>query len=192
MRVVCVVPAKGSSTRFPGKNLATLGKRPLIAHILSAARDSGVFTGDIPWVNTDSTDIAKAAWDYARMDSYMRPPELAYDGVQVPEVVAEQITKHRDYGRLSLEDVVCIALATCPLTRPMDLADGYETFMRTGVDVLHAITPLEYPAERGLVIVAGSGLVWQHPENVKRGTQDFPPTYRITGAFSFIPLPWPF
>ena len=58
-RTVAVVPARYGSSRFPGKPLAELLGRPMIAHVVERAVAAGVF--DAVWVATDDERIAAAA-----------------------------------------------------------------------------------------------------------------------------------
>jgi 3-deoxy-manno-octulosonate cytidylyltransferase (CMP-KDO synthetase) len=60
-RVAAVVPARYDSTRFPGKPLALLLGRPMIAHVVERAREAGCF--DEIAVATDDERIAEAARD---------------------------------------------------------------------------------------------------------------------------------
>ncbi len=58
MKVVVGIPARYGSTRFPGKPLALLAGRPLIAHVIERARATDV--GPV-FVATDDARIAEAA-----------------------------------------------------------------------------------------------------------------------------------
>ncbi|HVN76217.1 MAG TPA: 3-deoxy-manno-octulosonate cytidylyltransferase [Thermoanaerobaculaceae bacterium] len=58
-RVLAVIPARYSSTRFPGKPLATIAGRPMVAHVVERAREAGCF--DEVLVATDDERIARAA-----------------------------------------------------------------------------------------------------------------------------------
>ncbi len=58
-RVAVIIPARFGATRFPGKSLADLGGRPVIAHVVERARRArGV---DVVAVATDDERIARAA-----------------------------------------------------------------------------------------------------------------------------------
>ncbi|MDW7711142.1 MAG: 3-deoxy-manno-octulosonate cytidylyltransferase [Deferrisomatales bacterium] len=59
MRAVAVIPARYASTRFPGKPLALLLGRPMIAWVVEAALAAEGLDG--VWVATDSEPIARAA-----------------------------------------------------------------------------------------------------------------------------------
>jgi 3-deoxy-manno-octulosonate cytidylyltransferase (CMP-KDO synthetase) len=58
---VAIIPARWASTRFPGKPVALLGGRPVIAHVIEACRRSGAFSDVV--VATDDERIAAAAAD---------------------------------------------------------------------------------------------------------------------------------
>jgi len=58
-RVLAVIPARFSSTRFPGKPLALLAGKPMVAHVVERAREAGCFDEVI--VATDDERIARAA-----------------------------------------------------------------------------------------------------------------------------------
>src|SRR5215468_3392462 len=55
--VLILIPARMASTRLPGKPLADIGGRPMIAHVLDRAVESGL--GPVV-VATDSEQIATA------------------------------------------------------------------------------------------------------------------------------------
>lgn len=60
-RVLAVIPARYSSTRFPGKALALLAGKPMVVHVVERAREAGCFDDVI--VATDDERIARAAAD---------------------------------------------------------------------------------------------------------------------------------
>src|SRR5712664_2726203 len=55
--VVILIPARMASTRLPGKPLADIAGRPMIARVLDRARETGL--GPV-YVATDSEEIATA------------------------------------------------------------------------------------------------------------------------------------
>ena len=53
--VLCIIPAKGTSTRIPGKNLKDLCGKPMLAYILETAKAAvGI---DRVVVTTDSEEV---------------------------------------------------------------------------------------------------------------------------------------
>lgn len=59
MRIMAVIPARYESSRFPGKPLAKLLGRPMIAWVVEAAKKAGSLSGVC--VATDHEGIARAA-----------------------------------------------------------------------------------------------------------------------------------
>src|SRR5436305_12518622 len=77
VRVLGVVTARGGSKGLPGKNLRPLAGKPLIAHTIDTARESGAFDRVI--LSTDDEAIATAGRTCGCEVPFMRPAELARD-----------------------------------------------------------------------------------------------------------------
>ena len=58
-RVIAIIPARGGSKGLPGKNIRPIGGKPLIAHSVDHALQSGVC--DRVLVTTDDSAIHAAA-----------------------------------------------------------------------------------------------------------------------------------
>jgi CMP-2-keto-3-deoxyoctulosonic acid synthetase len=58
-RVLAVIPARYSSTRFPGKPLVSIAGKPMVAQVVARALEAGCF--DEVLVATDDQRIAQAA-----------------------------------------------------------------------------------------------------------------------------------
>ena len=182
---VCIIPARGSSKRFPGKNLAPFAGVPLLWRAIQTAVLTHLFQslGDNRiWVNTDSRDIADSAVRAGALP-FIRPSELALDHVQVAAVCAH----HVEEMKLPSRTPVCIMLTTSPLTKQEDIHASFSRFNDEGAKVMHAVTRFEHPIERALRLESGH-LAWVggDPSVVDRGTQSFPPAYRITGSFTWV------
>ena len=182
---ICIIPARGSSTRFPGKNLAPFAGVPLLWRAIQTAGLTHLFqdaAGNRTWVNTDSREIADSAVRTGALP-FIRPPELALDHIQVAAVCAQQVEEMKPHPRTP----VCIMLTTAPLTRWEDICASFSRFNDEGARVMHAVARFEHPIERALRLESGK-LVWAggDPSVVDRGTQSFPPAYRITGSFTWV------
>ena len=77
MRRLCTICARGGSKGVPGKNTRLLAGRPLIAHSIEQARDSGVF--ETIAVSSDDEAILAAAADAGADLLIERPDALASD-----------------------------------------------------------------------------------------------------------------
>ena len=72
-RVVCVIPARGGSTRLPDKNMRMFCGRPLVAWTILAALNA--LTVDEVWVTSDSQRILDLTYALAAK-GYLRPEDV--------------------------------------------------------------------------------------------------------------------
>ena len=83
---VVVIPARYASVRFPGKPLADIGGKPMIAHVVDRAKESGA--AEVV-VATDDERIAKAVTSYGCEVSMTRT-DHATGTDRIAEVVAQR------------------------------------------------------------------------------------------------------
>ncbi len=145
--VVGLIMARAGSKRLPGKNLAPLAGRPLIAHTCEAALSSGVLSAI--YVNTDSREIAAVAGQWGIACPVLRPVELAQDD-----------TSARDSAMFMLDfltrrgeryDAVLILQPTSPLRSPDDICNGLRLFEEHAPCAVVAVCPLVPQSWLGLI-----------------------------------------
>jgi CMP-N,N'-diacetyllegionaminic acid synthase len=112
--VVAVVPARGGSKGFPGKNLARLGGVSLLARTIRCALASRYV--DRVVASTDATDIAIEAVSSGAEVPFMRPTHLAKDDTPSNAVVRHVI----EQLGLTKEWLVLLQ-PTSPLRSPEDI-----------------------------------------------------------------------
>jgi pseudaminic acid cytidylyltransferase len=127
---LAVIPARGGSKRLPGKNVRPLHGRPLIAHAIAAARESGLFARVV--VSTDSPEVARIAREHGAEVPFLRAAELADDVTPVSAATADVLDRLDPDG--DRFEVVCQLMANCPLTRASDVVDSFRQFDATGAD----------------------------------------------------------
>ena len=110
MRYQIVIPARGGSKRFPGKNLATLNGIPLIAHSILFALQNKL--GADVYVNTDDSQISRIAKEYGAKVT-QRPPELALDTTPTVDVMKQQIKYFEE------NQIYCDAIILIQVTNPI-------------------------------------------------------------------------
>src|SRR5437764_11044543 len=108
---LAIVPARGGSKRVSDKNVRDFCGRPMIAHILGAARKSGLF--DAIHVSTDSARIAGIVGDLGFATQFLRPSELADDFTPLMPVLRYVTDKFAKSGRHF--DEVWLLMACAPL-----------------------------------------------------------------------------
>ncbi|HBF34614.1 TPA: 3-deoxy-manno-octulosonate cytidylyltransferase, partial [Candidatus Sumerlaeota bacterium] len=81
------IPARYASTRFPGKPLADLLGKPLIAHVIERALEAKSVQGVL--VATDDERIASAVEAHGKAKAVMTSPDCASGSDRIAEVVAK-------------------------------------------------------------------------------------------------------
>ncbi len=139
MQALGLIPARGGSRGIPGKNLALLGGRSLLAWTCEQALASDRLARHA--VSTDSPEIALAARELG-VEVIDRPAELAADETPMLDVVQHALAQARG------ADPVVLLQPTSPLRRPADIDAALELWERTGADsvvsvvrVPHSFTP---------------------------------------------------
>lgn len=124
MSAVCVIPARGGSTRVPRKNIRMFHGKPIIAYSIEAAKESGLF--DEIWVSTDDNEIASIAiacgakW-------HPRSSELSKNDVGTQQVMAGVIAEL--WPNVLIRPRFCCCLyATAPMLDGETLKEAYEKF----------------------------------------------------------------
>ena len=135
MTRLCTICARGGSKGLPGKNLALLLGRPLVAWSVIQARETGLFAHVA--VSSDSEFILRAAGDAGADVLVARPPELASDSAgKLPAIQHCVAETERRVG--SPFDVVVDLDATAPLRLPDDVTAAVR-LLETG-DATNVIT----------------------------------------------------
>ena len=75
-KIIAMIPVRLGSKRVPNKNLRLLGNKPLVAHIIEAAKEANVFDEIV--INSES-DIFKEIADEYGVKFYKRPDHLSTD-----------------------------------------------------------------------------------------------------------------
>ena len=117
---ICIIPARGGSTRIPRKNIKLFHGQPIIGHSIEKAQQSELFDRII--VSTDDGEIAEVAKMY-EAEVWHRDPAFGANEVGTQDVVAECVD---GVGiQIPPTDVVCCLYATVPLMSVHDLTLGY-------------------------------------------------------------------
>lgn len=133
-----MIPARGGSKRLPGKNLAPLAGRPLIAHTCLAARHSGVFSA--LYVNTDSPQIAAVAAEHGVPCPVLRPPELARDETPTRDAVLFLLNALAARGETY--STVVLLQPTSPLRTAEDIVEALRLFRASAPCRVVSVSPV--------------------------------------------------
>ncbi len=144
MRVLGLVTARGGSKGFPGKNVALLAGRPLVAwshRLLSRMR--ALHPELEPWLSTDAQEIAEA-WPMEDRPRRLRPPELACDDTTSWDVVEYELRRAETEGPAC--DAVLLLQPTSPLLALEDLEAAWQAFVG-GCPSVAGATRVDHPVQ---------------------------------------------
>jgi len=139
MNVLGVIPARGGSKGIPGKNLAPVAGRPLLAYTADAARGSRRLSRVV--VSTDDAAIADAARAMGLEVPFMRPADLASDEALMLPVLQHAVREMAAIGFAA--DAVVLLQPTSPLRRSAHIDAAVELLESSGADSV--VTVVEVP-----------------------------------------------
>jgi CMP-N-acetylneuraminic acid synthetase len=128
MTCICIIGVRAGSKAVPGKNIRDFAGKPLLAHTIEQARDSGCF--DEICVSSDSQAYLDIAARYGATQTVLRPAELASDTAgKLPAVIHGVETVEARLG-VRYEVVVDLQVTT-PLRLPKDIRGAIDLFRAT-------------------------------------------------------------
>jgi CMP-N-acetylneuraminic acid synthetase len=130
-KVLGVIPARGSSKRFPNKNIRMLAGRPLIAWTIEAAQKANRLTDYL--VTSDALLITDIAKNYGAPVPFIRPPELATDTVRNIEVVAHAL-KFMETEKQIVYDIIVLLQPTSPIRNPAHIDQAVDLLWQSDLD----------------------------------------------------------
>lgn len=181
MASIAIIPARGGSTRVPGKNIRAFFGRPVIEYSIEAALKSGVF--DEVMVSTDSEEIAEIARKAGAKVPFMRSAKNSDSYATTRAVLIEVLEEYEKRG-MTFDSMACIYPCAIFIT-PEKLKTAYNLMQDT--PDANAVTPVvaySYPPQRSMVVKDGF-LTYAYPEFINTRTQDLDTIYHDCGQFYF-------
>lgn len=136
--VFCTICARGGSRGVPSKNIRPLLEKPLIAHSVERALESGLFR--CVAVSSDSDEILEAARAAGATHLIRRPDEMATD--QAPKVPAIRHAMLEAEKMIGIQCDVLVDLdATSPLRQVDDIIGAYDLLNESGAQNVISVMP---------------------------------------------------
>jgi len=176
---LAVIPARGGSKRIPRKNIREFAGRPIIAHSIGAALESGCFDRVI--VSTDDEEIAAVARQWGAETPFLRPATLADDHTGTNAVVKHAIGWFREAGHAV--ELACCIYATAPFVQARYLRQGLERLASSDKAFAFSVTSFPFPIQRAIRINAAGAVEAIWPENISRRSQDLEEAFHDAGQF---------
>ena len=175
---LAVIPARGGSTRVPGKNIRPLLGIPALARVIALCQASGVIDRIV--VSTDDPSIAQVARDAGAEVPFLRPAELADDHTGVLPVIQHAVRA------LELADSTAVACvyATAVTIDPADIAQARARLEEgAGSAFLISVTEFDAPIQRALVMTSDGAVSFLDPATTQTRSQDLPARWHDAGQF---------
>ncbi len=191
--VLAVIAARGGSKGLPGKNLADLGGRPVVAWSVAAGKGSRHVDRLI--LSSDDRAIIAAARHAGCETPFKRPARLATDKASIYEVLLHALDAMDESY-----DYVVLLQATSPLRTARDIDACIELCRRSGapavVSVSLAAKPPQWMYEldakgRLRPILKGRSAAGLFKTRRSAGRrQELPPVYHPNGAVYVARVDW--
>lgn len=181
MRTLALIPARGGSTRVPGKNLALLGGRTLVRRALDVALAAGCF--DAVALSSDDPGILAEARDLPTVRALQRPPELATTAARSYDVLVHALDALEGEHGLRPFEAAAIVQCTSPFTAPEDLVATLELLEHSGAGSAVSVVRVdagEHPLK--LKRMEGDRLVPYLAEDALTPAQELPPLWKRNGS----------
>jgi len=181
MANIAIIPARGGSTRVPGKNIRIFFGRPVIEYSIEAALKSGVF--DEVMVSTDSEEIAEIARKAGAQVPFLRSAKNSDSYATTRAVLLEVLEEYEKRGK-TFDAMACIYPCAIFVT-PEKLRNAYNMMQETpGANAVTPVVAYSYPPQRAMVTKNGF-LTYAYPEYINTRTQDLETIYHDCGQFYF-------
>ncbi|MDC0516787.1 pseudaminic acid cytidylyltransferase [Candidatus Pelagibacter sp.] len=176
--IIAIIPAKLNSSRFPGKNIASLKGKPLLYYSIRAAIRSGIF--DEVHVSTDSRSIKNIAEKYGAKVPFLRNKKLSDSKSTVLDVIYDHAKRVNSKCQLTF---ICCIYATAPLINYRNLIKSFKEFkLSNKFDYSLAYTKYRFPVLRSLKKI-NKKLFPLFPKKILKRSQDLPVIYHDAAQF---------
>ena len=176
-RLIAVIPARGGSKSVPGKNVHSLGGKPLLAWSIEVAQQVSEIDRII--VSTDDAQIASVGREFGA-EVYARPPHLATDEALVIDALKELLQRLQAEGETA--EWMILLEATCPLRTPEDVRDCLKLIAQGGYDSVATFKEAELNPHRAWRLVNGIPEVFIPGAVPWLPRQKLPKAYQLNGA----------
>jgi N-acylneuraminate cytidylyltransferase len=189
MNILALIPARGGSQRVPRKNIRILGKKPLIAYTIEAAKKSEHINRIV--VSTDYEDIASVAKQYGAEVPFLRPEEISQSDSTEMDFF-EHILHWFEDNEQYVPDLIVLLYPTSPFRKSESIDKALELMMKhPEADSLRSVRLCSEHPYKMWIIENGYLQPFVHMENANIHTLSYKllPTVYIQNASIYITKP---
>lgn len=176
--ILGIITARGGSKRLPGKNIASVNGRPLLAYTCEAALGSALLTRIV--LSTDDDEIAAVGRSCGIEVPFMRPKGLARDDTPSADVIANMLSELKKKEGYS-PAIIVLLQPTSPLRTSAHIDRGVHLLQQTGADSVVGVVEVPHALTPGKIMRVADGKLQQSGRAGSRaaGTEKF---YGCNGA----------
>ncbi len=183
LKIIAIIPARGGSKRFPGKNLYLLNGRPLLSYPIAIAKKVKLINRII--VSTDDKKIAATAKKYGAEVPFMRPASLAEDSSSVAEAIVYTV-KRLEKEESFHADYIVLLQATNPLVKFEDVERAINLALEKKADSVVAVAPVDninHPYNIREILLDKTIKFWQEKKHYEFLKKPRPKFYHVASIW---------
>jgi len=177
--IIAVIPARGGSTRIPGKNYKKFNGEPIIARTIKKLKKSKIFNRII--VSTDSKKIALISKRCGAEVPFIRPKFLSGNYISsrpaIRHILRFLIKEGYEF------DYVCEVYPASPFLQISDLKKGLRKIQSQKKDYVFSATPYLFPFFRSFTFSRKNGIKVLFDKYIKKRSQDLKQIMCDAGQF---------
>lgn len=181
MNTLFIIPARGGSKGIKGKNIKSLGGKPLIHYSIDIAR---TFTSDENiCLTSDSDEIISCAKALGLSVPFIRPAELSNDTAGSYEVLLHALEFYESKGKNY--QWVCLLQPTSPFRKPAHIKEAI-SLLNDSLDMVVSVCESSLNPYFNLFEEDKDGFLRRSKESNCVRRQDCPPVYEYNGSIYII------
>lgn len=179
--ILCTICARGGSKGVKNKNIRILNGKPLIAHTIQQAQESGLFSHIV--VSTDSEEIMEVAKEYNAEVFFKRSAELSNDSAGKLNVIKDAFKKSEEFYSINFDFHFDLD-ATSPLRIISDIHNAFAKFLENKYEVLQTAMPSRRSPYFNLIELDEDNFIYlsKTPEKPILRRQDSPKCYDLNAS----------
>ena len=178
LNILAIIPARGGSKGFPGKNIYPVNGKPLIAYTIKASLESKLITKTVVSSDDDSVlDVSKSFGS----DVLKRPKQYATDEASSEVVVLDTIEQLKKKGQIF--DLFVLLQPTSPLRDAGDIDSALQNILDHNANAIISVINIGVKPFKTYFLDKEGFLKGVHSnESPNMRRQDLPDAYLANGA----------
>lgn len=182
-KIICLIAARGGSKGVPRKNIRKLAGKPLIAHTITTALESNLFSHVV--VSTEDKEIAEIAIKYGAEVPFLRPKKLASDKIDYDKVILHAINNLIKIGYDF--DILVNRDCTVPFIKISDMSKAIKILKKENCDLVCGVYRQHHNPYFNMMELNKKGFLEfsKKMKNRSLGRQNAPIVYQLNGLFVY-------